>query len=45
MGEGGALESKMGGLGQWKGSTMGAWVGSMHHPLPWLPPQTSSKIG
>jgi hypothetical protein len=23
----------------------GAWVGSMYHPLPWLPPQTSSKIG
>jgi hypothetical protein len=23
----------------------GAWIGSMHHPLPWLPPQSPSKIG
>jgi hypothetical protein len=23
----------------------GAWVGSMHHPLPWLPPQRYAKIG
>jgi hypothetical protein len=23
----------------------GAWVGFMHHPLPWLPPQRYAKIG
>jgi hypothetical protein len=23
----------------------GAWVGSMHHPLPWLPPKRYAKIG
>jgi hypothetical protein len=23
----------------------GAWVGSMHHLLPWLPPQRYAKIG
>jgi hypothetical protein len=23
----------------------GAWVVSMHHPLPWLPPQSYAKIG
>jgi hypothetical protein len=39
-GGGGRGEEGGGGLGGG-----GAWVGSMHHPLPWLPPQTSSKIG
>jgi hypothetical protein len=27
-----------------RGGGMGAWVGSMHHPLPWLPPQRYAKI-
>jgi hypothetical protein len=47
-GEGGALRSKMedlgGGLRHWKGSTIGAWLGSMHHPFLWLPPQISYEI-
>jgi hypothetical protein len=37
---GGGVSVGEGGLGGG-----GTWVGSMHHPLPWLPPQTSSKIG
>jgi hypothetical protein len=42
-GGGGRRAGGRGGGG--KRGRVGAWVGSMHHPLPWLPPQTSSKIG
>jgi hypothetical protein len=34
--------------GGWGALGRGSWggrVGSMHHPLPWLPPQTSFKTG
>jgi hypothetical protein len=34
-----------GGTGRLRGSTVDAWVGSMHHLLPWLPPQIYAKIG
>jgi hypothetical protein len=37
LGKGGAGGPGLGGGG--------AWVGSMHHPLPWLPPQSYAKIG
>jgi uncharacterized membrane protein YgcG len=39
-GRGGGVSGGKGGLGGG-----GAWVGSMYHPLPWLPPQTFYKIG
>jgi hypothetical protein len=48
QGEGRRKEGRRGGgvsVGEGGLRGGGTWVGSMHHPLPWLPPQTSSKIG
>jgi hypothetical protein len=38
------LGGKGGGKRGGKGGGMSGWVGSLPRPLPWLPPQTSSKI-